>query len=101
MPKLDRLFQERGAHGLSVFGLSTEDLDVQRKFLQERFTVSYPLLTVNGNVPQMYRNIQRYPATFLIDRGGQLQPAPGTDEPFEKLEAAVGALLEAGRSAKP
>lgn len=101
MPKLDRLYKERNDQGLVVFGLSTEDLDVQRKFLQERFTVSYPLLTVNGNVPEMYRGVQRYPATFLIDREGRLQPAPGTDQPFEKLEAAVGTLLEAERAAKP
>jgi peroxiredoxin len=101
MPKLDRLYRERNSQGLVVFGLSTEDLDVQRTFVQERLSVSYPLLTASGNVPDMYRSVQRYPATFLIDRAGRLQPAPGTEEPFEKLEAAVGALLEAGSATRP
>jgi thiol-disulfide isomerase/thioredoxin len=101
MPKLSRLYQERRGRGLSVFGLSTEEPDVQREFVKERLTVSYPLLTVNGTVPEMYRAIKRYPATFLIDRAGQLQPAPGKDEPFEKLEAAVDALLGAAPSPAP
>jgi len=101
MPSLDRLYRDRKDQGLTVFGLSTEDADVQRKFVEGQVAVSYPLLTIRGDVPEMYRNIQRYPATFLIDRMGQLQPAPGTDEPFEKLEAAVDALLEADRPAQP
>jgi hypothetical protein len=47
-------------------------------------------------VPNLYRDIARYPATFLIDRQGHLQPAPGPDHPFEELEAAVERLLNAG-----
>jgi len=101
MPSLDRLYRERKDDGLIVFGLSTEIAEVQRKFVEEQLSVSYPLLTINGDVPEIYRTIERYPATFLIDRAGRLQPAPGTDEPFEKLEATVNALLEGGRSAKP
>jgi thiol-disulfide isomerase/thioredoxin len=101
MPKLDRLYRERKGEGLMVFGLSTEDLDVQRRFVQERLSVSYPLLTVSGNMPDTYRSVQRYPATFLIDRAGRLQPAPGTEQPFEELAAAVNGLLEAEPSAKP
>jgi peroxiredoxin len=97
MPKLDRLYRDRKDQGLMVFGLSTEDLDVQRKFVEERVRVSYPLLTAAGQVPDMYRNTAQYPATFLIDRAGRLQPAPGTDQPFEKLEAVVNALLQDGR----
>jgi hypothetical protein len=31
-----------------------------------------------------------------IDRGGKLQPAPSPDQPFEKVEAAVDALLKKG-----
>ena len=80
-----------------VFGLSTEDLDTQRKFLKEGVSVSYPLLTVAGNVPEVYRATARFPANFLIDREGRLQPAPSTEQPFEKLEAAVDALLRVAR----
>ena len=92
MPKLDQLYRERKDKGLVVFGLSDEDVNVQQKYLQ-RVPVSYPLLTQKGNVPDLYRDIARYPAIFLIDRSGRLQPAPGPDQPFEKLQAAVDTLL--------
>ena len=92
MPKLDHLYRERKNKGLVVFGLSNEDVSVQQKYIQQ-VPVTYPLLTQNGNVPNLYRDIARYPAIFLIDRSGRLQPAPGPDQPFEKLEVAVDALL--------
>jgi thiol-disulfide isomerase/thioredoxin len=92
MPKLDRLYQERKEKGFTVFGLSGEDIDVQRKYMQQ-VPVSYPLLTFRGSIPDIYREIARYPAIFLIDRKGRLQPAPGPDQPFEKVEGTVDALL--------
>ncbi|HVN92081.1 MAG TPA: TlpA disulfide reductase family protein [Terracidiphilus sp.] len=92
MPKLDQLYRERKGKGLVVFGLSDEDVSVQQKYLQ-KVPVSYPLLTQKGNVPEFYRDIARYPAMFLIDRSGRLQPAPGPDQPFEKFQAAVDSLL--------
>jgi peroxiredoxin len=95
MPKLDRLYRDRQQQGLMVFGLSDEGVDVQQKFLQQ-VPVTYPLLTLNGKVPDIYQDIARYPAMFLIDRRGRLQPAPGPDQPFEKVEAAVDALLKNG-----
>ncbi len=95
MPKLDRLYRDRQSQGFIVFGLSDESVDQQRKFL-ERVPVSYPLLTISGSVPSLYRDIARYPAIFLIDRQGRLQPAPGPDQPFAKVEAAVDALLATG-----
>lgn len=95
MPKLDRLYRERQGQGFIVFGLSDESSDLQRKFV-EQVPVSYPLLTVSGKIPDLYRDIARYPAIFLIDRQGRLQPAPGPDQPFEKVQAAVDALLATG-----
>ena len=95
IPRLDRLYQERRHQGFIVFGLSDEGVDLQRKFV-EQVPVSYPLLTLRGEVPNLYRDIARYPATFLIDRRGRLQPAPGPDQPFEKVEAAVDSLLNNG-----
>jgi len=95
MPKLDHLYRERKDQGLIVFGLSDEDDAVQRKFLKQ-IAVSYPLLTIKGKVPSLYRDIARYPAMFLIDRRGKLQPAPSPDQPFMKVEAAVDALLKGG-----
>jgi thiol-disulfide isomerase/thioredoxin len=95
MPKLDRLYFERKSQGFIVFGISDEAVEVQKSFVQ-KVPVNYPLLTLKGNVPSLYRDIARYPAIFLIDRNGRLQPAPGPDQPFEKVEAAVDALLTRG-----
>lgn len=95
MPELDRLYQEHKRDGFAVFGISVEDADLQRRYRQI-VPVSYPLLTVSGQVPNLYRDIARYPATFLIDRHGRLQPAPGPDQPFEELQAEVNRLLNAG-----
>jgi peroxiredoxin len=92
MPKLDRLYRDRKDQGFIVFGLSDEDATVQRRFI-EQIPVSYPLLTIKGTIPDLYRDIARYPAVFLIDRRGRLQPAPRPEQPFEHLEEAVVALL--------
>jgi len=92
MPDLDRLYQSRKDEGFMVFGVSTEDVPTQMKFAEE-IVVSYPLLTTEGDVPDIYTETARYPANFLIDRSGNLQPAPSVDQPFENLEAAVDALL--------
>ena len=92
MPKLDHLYQERKQDGLVIFGLSSEDADTQQKFSQQ-IPVSYPLLTVGGNVPDFYRDVVRLPSFILIDRAGRLQVAPAGDQPFEKVQAAVDALL--------
>jgi peroxiredoxin len=95
MPKLDRLYRDRKDQGFVVFGLSDESVDLQRKFV-EKVPVSYPLLTSSGQIPDLYRDIARYPAIFLIDRQGRLQPAPGPDAPFKRVEATVDALLKTG-----
>ena len=96
MPDLDRLYQERKDDGFMIFGISTEDVPTQQKFAED-VVVSYPLLTIDGDVPDLYTQTARYPANFLIDRNGRLQPAPSVDQPFENLEAAVDALMEGGR----
>jgi hypothetical protein len=80
---------------VNIWAMSGEAVDVQKKFV-EQVPVSYPLLTIRGNIPSFYRDIARYPAIFLIDRQGHLQPAPGPDQPFEKVAAAVDALLATG-----
>ncbi len=93
MPDLERLYQSRKDQGFVIFGISTEDVETQKTFAEE-VVVSYPLLTVEGDVPSIFTETARYPANFLIDRSGRLQPAPSTDQPFANLEAAVDALLE-------
>jgi peroxiredoxin len=65
--RLESLYQQHRDQGLAVFGLSDENLDLQRKYVQQ-VHVTYPLLTLRGQVPKFYRDIARYPAIFLIDR---------------------------------
>jgi peroxiredoxin len=93
MPDLDELYRGRRDLGFIVFGLSTEEVETQRDFAENTVSVSYPLLTTEGDVPEMYRTTARYPANFLIDRNGRLTPAPSTEQPFENLVAKVDALL--------
>lgn len=92
MPDLERLYQSRKGDGLMIFGLSTEGVEIQSTFAEE-VTVSYPLLTIQGEVPEIFSATARYPANFLIDREGNLRPAPSVDQPFANLEVAVDALL--------
>lgn len=92
MPDLDRLYQDRKEDGFMIFGISTEELDTQKVFAEE-VKVSYPLLTIEGDVPGIFKQAARYPANFLIDREGYLQPAPSVDQPFENLEETVKTLL--------
>ena len=93
MPALEELYQTRKNNGLMIFGFSTEDIDTQKAFANE-IVVSYPLLTTEGNVPDLYSQTARYPVNFLIDRTGHLQSAPSTDQPFENLVSAVDSLLQ-------
>ena len=92
MPRLDKLYQSRKTNGFVVLGLSDEDIATQQAFLR-RVPVTYPLLTMTSGVPAFYREIARYPAIFLIDREGSLQPAPEQGQGVEKLEEAVETLL--------
>jgi thiol-disulfide isomerase/thioredoxin len=99
MPNLDQLYRARKRQGFLVLGLSAEDRSTQLDY-RKQVPVSYPLLTVSNGVPSFYREIARYPAFFLIDRNGQLQPAPGPDQPFSVLTSAVDSLLARPRNAR-
>jgi peroxiredoxin len=93
MPDLERLYNEKSSQGLVVLGLSMEEPELQRSFADE-IGVSYPLLTAEGDIPDVFSTTARYPSNFLIDRKGELRPAPSTDEPFENLVQAVEELLQ-------
>lgn len=92
MPQLDKLYQSRNASGLVVLGISDETVEAQQAFLKH-IPVTYPLLTVTPGVPAFYREIARYPAIFLIDREGKLQPAPDQSRGFDAVEEASETLL--------
>ena len=55
--------------------------------------MSYLLLMMTEGVPDFYR-VARYPALFLVDRDGQLQPLSESGESFTSIEATVDKLLE-------
>lgn len=95
MPNLERLYRERKQQGFIIYGISDEDVATQQKFLQQ-VPVTYPLLTLEGTVPNIYRDIARYPALFLIDRQGNLQPVPPSALSFEQIQSAVDTLLNSG-----
>ena len=97
MPALERLYQQRRNRGFVVLGMSDESGATQKRFLKE-VNVSYPLLTLTGDVPSFYREIARYPEIFLIDRAGRLQPSPEPGQSFDKLEAKIDALLDEASS---
>lgn len=92
MPKLDQLYRDKQSQGFVILGMSDESAATQQKFLTE-VPVTYPLLLVNEHIPKIYREIAQYPALFLIDREGRLQPAPAPRQPFEQIASAVNALL--------
>jgi hypothetical protein len=93
MPALDRLYQERKDRGFVVLGMSDESIPSQRKFLTE-VKVTCPLLMLTQDVPSLYRDIARYPETFLVDREGRLQPAPDLGQRSRSLKQNVDPLLD-------
>lgn len=93
MPELDKLYQDKKDEGLVVLGLSTEDAALQKDFFENKLSVTYPLLTIEGDVPEPFRTTARWPVNFLVDREGNLQSAPSTDQPFEDLIAVVEKYL--------
>lgn len=96
MPKLDQLYRARKENGLQVFGISDESVETQKKFLAS-VPVIYPLLTLQGQVPGLYRDVAKYPAMFLIDRAGNLQPLPSAESGFDEIVKRVDGLLKSSR----
>jgi peroxiredoxin len=92
MPRLDKLYQSQKANGFIVLGFSDEPVETQRQFLTQ-IPVTYPLLTLTSGVPDFYRAIAKYPATFLIDREGRLQPSPPEIDGFDGIDRTVRSLL--------
>jgi len=92
MPELDRLYRKYKEKGVVVFGLSDEDPGTQKKSL-EKIHVTYPLLTYQGEIPPLYRQVAAYPTTFLIDRQGRLQRGIEGERYFGEIEQATVSLL--------
>ena len=95
MPQLDKLYQSRKGRGFIVLGMSDETIAKQQAFVRQ-VPVTYPLLTITPGVPAFYREIAKYPAIFLIDREGNLQPSPNESQGFGSVEKAVDSLVSGG-----
>ncbi|WP_109485609.1 TlpA disulfide reductase family protein [Occallatibacter savannae] len=93
MPELDGLYRDRKDQGLVVFGLSDQEIGIQKKFLQKT-SVTYPMLTMSDGVPGFYRDVARFKASFLIDRNGMLHPIADTSS--TGIRNAVDLLLASG-----
>jgi peroxiredoxin len=100
MPELEQLYKERKELGFVVFGLSDEQSATQKKYLS-KVPISYPMLTMGSGVPGFYRDIARFPASFLIDRDGRLQPIPTTEDPLLGIKREVDRLLAQSRRSQP
>lgn len=96
MPQLDKLYQSRKGRGFIVLGMSDETIAKQQAFVRQ-VPVTYPLLTITPGVPAFYREIAKYPAIFLIDREGNLQPSPNESHGFRGVEEAVDSLVNDGK----
>jgi|SRR5215831_11449805 len=92
MPALEQLYERRKDQGFVVYGLSDESVAIQQRFLS-KVPVTYPMLTMSSGVPDLYRDIARYPASFLVDREGRLQPVPDAGDSFADVEGEVDHLL--------
>ena len=96
MPQLDKLYRSRKGRGFIVLGMSDETIAKQQAFVKQ-VPVTYPLLTITAGVPALYREIAKYPAIFLIDREGNLQPSPNQSQGFGGVEEAVDSLVNDGK----
>ena len=94
MPELEQLYRERREQGLVILGLSDQEIAAQKRFLQKT-PVTYPMLTMSSGVPGFYRDVAKFPASFLIDRDGRLQPLP-QDGDIAAIKNQVDRLLSSG-----
>lgn len=69
MPVIEKLHQELGSKGLSVFGINDEDVETIREYLSE-YEYTFPtLLDTDQQVARLYR-VRGIPTMVVIDRQG-------------------------------
>jgi peroxiredoxin len=71
MPDLESLYQQFEAQGLLVLGVSDDDPDKVREFVQKQGT-TYPVLLDPGSRVNHLLQIEGIPKTFVFDREGKI-----------------------------
>lgn len=73
IPEINRLYVDKKAEDVAVFGISNESEAKIREFLAEH-KVDYPLVSLpDANLPLPYGGITAVPTTFVLDRNGVIQ----------------------------
>lgn len=71
IPNFIKLRRATSPTNVVILGVSTDDLDAQKAFTQ-RQGINYPL-TIMGNAPSPYQDVDAIPVTMVIDRNGIIQ----------------------------
>src|SRR5690348_11161624 len=71
IPSLIKLRRATSPTNVVILGVSTDDLDTQKAFAQ-RQGINYPL-SLMGNAPSPYQDVDTIPVTMVIDRHGIIQ----------------------------
>jgi len=99
IPDLERLHAEYEDRGLVVVGVSIDEKPEAARVYAEKKKIAYPVLYDTAEAPawDLFK-VKAIPATFLVDRDGNIV-AQWTGKPDpEAVESAVAALFEpAGR----
>jgi peroxiredoxin len=97
LPALQALHrrQQAQARPLVVVGVSLDETAAQARALVARYALTFPVVHDSGNVLAGRFRVTELPASFVIDRRGQVAWAGGGDQPADALERAALALLAA------
>lgn len=71
IPNFIKLRNATSPTNIVILGISTDDLALQKAFAR-RQGINYPL-TMMGNVPSPYQDVDMIPVTMFIDRNGIIQ----------------------------
>ena len=94
MPQFDALQQRLGKRKLAVLGVSVDEKgwDVVKPFLASGVKVSYRMALANEALTKDYA-VQSLPATFLIDKQGNIAAKYSGVADGQQLEESVRGLL--------
>ena len=92
MPHVEELHKRLGGKGLVVFGVSNESRDIVAG-AAERFHVSYPLASDDGEGVSTSYQVFALPTMVVIDRKGVVREVAISDT--EAVDSAVAAALKA------
>jgi thiol-disulfide isomerase/thioredoxin len=96
MAALDRLYQHFSPHGLKVIGIAVDsDVFLVREYVLKEGTAFPILLDVGGVSAQKRFRVPAYPASYLVDRSGQIAESwlGEKDWDAEAIRQKIGRVL--------